>query len=50
MISQDLKGKKSTMDGIGELPFTGSSFEVAILEIYIVKEVIMIFYLKYFFN
>ena len=44
--SQEMKGKKSTMGGIVELPFTGSSFEVAILKIYIVKELILIIYLK----
>lgn len=45
-----MKGKKSTTAGIVERPFTGTSFEVAILEIYIVKEVILIFYSECIFN
>ena len=48
--SQEMKGKKSTTGGTVELPFTGTSFEVAILEIFIVKEVILIFYLERTFN
>ena len=46
MTSQEMKGKKSTTDGIVELTFTGTSFEVAILEFFIVKEVILIFHLN----